>query len=138
MANNITFVMITPDAIRANYVGPILAMITEAGFRIKAMKYTQLSKQIACQFYAVHKERPFYDELVESMSHPIVVAILEKDNAVEDFRKLIGSNTPTETENETIRKKYASRIGENAIYGSDSEENAQIESNFFFNNLEIF
>ncbi len=139
MANNITFTMIKPDAVRANNIGPILSMMTEAGFRIKAMKYTHLNKDTAGKFYEVHKERPFYGELVDFMSSgPIVAAILEKDNAVEDFRKLIGSTNPAEADEGTIRKQYATSIGENAVHGSDSDENAKIEGDFFFNNLEVF
>ena len=139
MANNITFTMIKPDAVRANNIGPVLSMITEAGFKIKAMKYTALNKETAGAFYAVHKERPFYGELVDFMSSgPIVAAILEKDNAVEDFRKLIGATNPAEAAEGTIRKAYATSIGENAVHGSDSDENAAIEGDFFFSNLEKF
>jgi len=139
MANNITFTMIKPDAVRANNIGPILSMITEAGFKIKAMKYTSLNKDTAGAFYAVHSERPFYGELVDFMSSgPIVAAILEKDNAVEDFRKLIGATNPAEAAEGTIRKAYATSIGENAVHGSDSDDNAAIEGDFFFSNLEKF
>lgn len=131
--------MIKPDAVRANNIGPILSMITEAGFRIKAMKFTHLNETTAGGFYAVHKERPFYGELVEFMSSgPIVAAVLEKDNAVEDFRKLIGATNPAEAAEGTIRKKYATSIGENAVHGSDSDENANIEADYFFSNLERF
>ncbi|MCL4118982.1 UNVERIFIED_CONTAM: hypothetical protein GTU68_026750 [Idotea baltica] len=131
--------MIKPDAVRANNIGPILAMITEAGFRIKAMKLTHLTEATAGGFYAVHKERPFYGELVEFMSSgAIVAAILEKDNAVADFRTLIGATNPAEAAEGTIRKKFATSIGENAVHGSDSDENAQIEGDYFFSNLEKF
>ncbi len=139
MANNITLTMIKPDAVKQNNIGPILAMINEAGFKIRAMKYTKLTKEQAQEFYAVHKERPFYDELVEFMtSGPIVAAILEKDNAVEDFRKLIGATNPAEAEEGSIRKRFATSIGENAIHGSDSDENAIIESDFHFSKTERF
>lgn len=139
MSGNRTFTMIKPDAVEANNIGNILAMINNAGFRIVAMKYLKLSGEQAGKFYEVHKERPFYGELVEFMSRgPIVAAILEKDNAVEDFRKLIGATNPANAEDGTIRKLYATSMGENAVHGSDSDENAQIEGNFFFSNLERF
>jgi nucleoside-diphosphate kinase len=139
MATNRTFTMIKPDAVGNNYIGPILAKINEAGFRIVAMKYTKLSRETAGEFYAVHKERPFYGELVDYMSSgPIVAAILEKDNAVADFRKLIGATDPTKAEEGTIRKLYAKSIAANAVHGSDSDENAAIEGNFFFSGLERF
>lgn len=128
-----TFTMIKPDAVADGYIGGILNQINEAGFRIVAMKMTQLSVSDAQQFYAIHKERPFFGELVEYMtSGPIVAAILEKANAVEDFRKLIGATDPSKAEEGTIRKKYAKSIAANAIHGSDSDENAEIEGNFFF------
>jgi nucleoside-diphosphate kinase len=115
------------------------AMMTEAGFKVVGLKYTQLSEAQAGKFYEVHKERPFYGELVEFMSRgPIVAAILEKDNAVEDFRKLIGATNPAQAEEGTIRKRFAKSIGENAVHGSDSDENAEIEGNFFFSQLERF
>ncbi|MGZ3864420.1 MAG: nucleoside-diphosphate kinase [Bacteroidia bacterium] len=137
MATNITFTMIKPDAVEANNIGPILAMINKAGFRIRAMKYLQLSKADAGNFYAVHKERPFYGELVDYMSSgPIVAAVLEKNNAVADFRKLIGATDPTKAEEGTIRKIFAKSIAANAVHGSDSDENAVIEGNFFFSGLE--
>lgn len=137
MAENRTFTMIKPDAVEKNYIGAILEKINTAGFRIVAMKYTKLSKENAGDFYAVHKERPFYGELVDYMSSgPIVAAILEKDNAVADFRTLIGATNPEEAAEGTIRKLYAESISANAIHGSDSDENAAIESNFFFSNLE--
>jgi len=114
-------------------------MINNAGFRIVAMKYTRLSKELAGKFYAVHSERPFYGELTDYMSSgSIVAAVLEKDNAVEDFRKLIGATNPANAEDGTIRKLYAKSIGENAVHGSDSDENAQIEANFFFSEFERF
>ena len=139
MANNITFTMIKPDAVRKNAIGGILKMMTEGGFKIVAMKYLHLSKQRAEQFYAVHSERPFYGELTEFMSSgPIVAAILEKENAVEDFRKLIGATNPEEAEEGTIRKVYATSIGENAVHGSDSDDNAKIEADFFFSGQERF
>lgn len=131
--------MIKPDAVKKNYIGGILKMINDAGFRIVAMKYTKLSPEKAGEFYAVHKERPFYGELVEFMSSgPIVAAILEKENAVEDFRKLIGATDPSKAEEGTIRKLYASSIGENAVHGSDSDANAIIESDFHFSKVERF
>jgi Nucleoside diphosphate kinase len=139
MATNRTFTMIKPDAVAAGHIGAILAKINEAGFRIVAMKYTHLTQASAGKFYEVHKERPFYGELVDFMSSgPIVAAILEKDNAVADFRTLIGATNPAEAAEGTIRKMYAKSIGENAVHGSDSDENAEIEGNFFFNGLERF
>lgn len=139
MAGNITFTMIKPDAVEANNIGPILAKINENDFRIVAMKYLQLSKEQAGQFYAVHKERPFYSELVNYMSSgPIVAAVLQKNNAVADYRKLIGATDPTKAEEGTIRKLFAKSISANAVHGSDSDENADIEANFFFSQLERF
>ncbi len=139
MTTNRTFTMIKPDATSKGHTGAILKMISEAGFRIVAMKMTHLSETKAGEFYAVHKERPFYGELVEFMSRgPITAAILEKENAVEDFRKLIGATNPSQAEEGTIRKLYAESIGENAVHGSDSDENAQIEGDFFFSKLEQF
>lgn len=139
MASNRTFTMIKPDAVKAGSIGNILADICSGGFKIVAMKYTRLSTQKAGEFYEVHKERPFYGELVEFMSSgPIVAAILEKDNAVEDFRKLIGATNPANAEPGTIRAKYAKSIGENAVHGSDSDENAAIEGAFHFAGTEIF
>ena len=139
MAENRTFTMIKPDAVEAGNTGAILKMIEEAGFRIVAMKKTQLSKERAGDFYAVHNERPFYGELTEYMSSgPIFPAILEKDNAVEDFRTLIGATNPEEAAEGTIRKLFAESISANAIHGSDSDENAQIEGNFFFSQIEQF
>lgn len=131
--------MIKPDAVRAGNIGAILNDIQAGGFKIVAMKYTKLSAEKAGEFYAVHKARPFYGELVEFMSSgPIVAAILEKDNAVEDFRKLIGATNPAEAAPGTIRAKYATSIGENAVHGSDSDENAAIEGAFHFAGTEVF
>lgn len=131
--------MIKPDAVRAGHIGNILAMINKAGFRIVAMKYTKLSTEQAGKFYEVHAARPFYGELVDFMSSgSIVAAILEKDNAVADFRTLIGATNPAEAAEGTVRKLYATSIGENAVHGSDSDENAAIEGNFFFSGLERF
>lgn len=139
MAGNRTFTMIKPDAVAAGHIGAILAKINEAGFRIVAMKLTQLSAEKAGEFYSVHKERPFYGELVAFMSSgPIVSAILEKDNAVEDFRRLIGATDPSKAAPGTIRAMFAKSIGENAVHGSDSDENAAIEGNFHFSGLEMF
>lgn len=138
MATNRTFTMIKPDAVKAGNIGNILQMINNAGFRIVAMKLTQLSPATAGQFYAVHKERPFYGELVEFMSSgPIVAAILEKENAVADFRTLIGATNPSEAAEGTIRAKYAKSIGENAVHGADSDENAAIEGSFHFGGVEM-
>lgn len=137
--SNITFTMIKPDATGKSYTGAILERILKAGFKIKALKWTKLSKEQAGAFYAVHKERSFYAELVEFMSSgPIVAAVLEKENAVADFRKLIGATNPAQAEEGTIRKEFAASVGENAVHGSDSDENALIESNFFFSQLERF
>tara|TARA_B100001093_G_scaffold381197_1_gene366712 strand:- start:125 stop:544 length:420 start_codon:yes stop_codon:yes gene_type:complete len=138
MSGNRTFTMIKPDAVESNNIGNITQMISDAGFTIKAMKLTQLSKDQAKEFYEVHKERPFYGELVEYMtSGPIVAAVLEKENAVADFRALIGSTDPADAEDGTIRKKYAESKGRNAVHGSDSDENAEIESNFHFSKNEL-
>ncbi|MCB0733579.1 MAG: nucleoside-diphosphate kinase [Bacteroidetes bacterium] len=137
MATNRTFTMIKPDAVKNNHIGNILKDIIDGGFKIVAMKYTHLSAETAGAFYAVHKERPFYGDLVSFMSSgPIVAAILEKDNAVADFRTLIGSTNPAEAAEGTIRAKYAKSIDANAVHGSDSDENAEIEGNFFFNQFE--
>lgn len=131
--------MIKPDAVNNGHTGAILNDIIAGGFKIVAMKYIQLSTETAGAFYAVHKERPFYNELVTFMtSGPIVAAILEKDNAVEDFRAIIGATDPAKAEAGTIRNKYAKSIDANAIHGSDSDENAEIEGNFFFSQLERF
>jgi len=139
MATNRTFTMLKPDAVRKGYIGAILEQITASGFRIVAMKLTQLTTDDAKAFYAVHSERPFYGELVTYMtSGPIVAAILEKDNAVEDFRTLIGATNPEEAAEGTIRKKFATSISENAVHGSDSDENAAIEGAFHFSGREQF
>jgi nucleoside-diphosphate kinase len=136
---NRTFTMIKPDATLNGSTGGILEMINAAGFRIVASKMVHLSSAKAGEFYAVHSERPFYGELVEFMSRgPITAAILEKENAVEDFRTLIGATNPAQAAEGTIRKKYATSIGENAVHGSDSDENAAIEGSFFFSKLEQF
>jgi len=136
---NRTFTMIKPDATEKGHSGDILQIINKAGFRIAAMKMIHLSKKKAGEFYAVHKERPFYSELVEFMSRgPITAAILEKENAVLDFRKLIGATNPAQADEGTIRKLYAASVGENAVHGSDSDENARIEGDFFFSKLEQF
>lgn len=139
MATNRTFTMIKPHAVADSNIGGITAMIEAAGFRIVAMKKTQLSAAQAGKFYEVHKERPFYGELCEMMSSgPIVPMILEKENAVADFRALIGATNPANAEEGTIRKKYAKSMGENAIHGSDSDENAAIEGSFFFGAIEQY
>lgn len=131
--------MIKPDAMKNGHAGAILDQIIKAGFRIVALKQTLLTKEKAGEFYAVHKERPFYGELVEFMSSGVIIAaILEKDNAVADFRKLIGATNPAQAEEGTIRKKFATSVGENAVHGSDSDENAGIEGSFFFSGLEQF
>ncbi len=139
MSDNRTFTMIKPDAVGAGNIGNIIQAITNANFKIIAMKYTRLSTQQAKDFYAVHAERPFYHELVDYMtSGPIVAAILEKNNAVADFRALIGSTDPEEAAEGTIRKLYAESKAKNAVHGSDSDENAQIESDFHFGQSERF
>ncbi len=139
MAGNRTFTMIKPDAVKNGHIGAILNQINAAGFKILALKYTHLSAEKAGAFYEVHKERPFYGELVEFMSSgPIVAAILEKENAIEDFRKLIGATNPAEAAEGTIRANYATSIGENAVHGADSDENAIIEGSFHFAGTEIF
>lgn len=139
MNGNQTLTMIKPLAVKQGYIGPILAMINQAGFRIKAMKYMQLSESQAREFYFVHKDRPFYHDLVKSMSSgPIVAAILEKENAVDDYRALIGPTDPAKAPDGTIRKLYGTTIEANAVHGSDSDENALIESDFFFSRLERF
>ncbi len=139
MRTDRTFTMLKPDSVEKGNVGPILEKITGAGFRIAAMRLTQMTKAEAEAFYAVHNERPFFGELVEYMTRgPIVAAVLEKDNAVDDFRTLIGATNPAEAAEGTIRKLYAASIGENAVHGSDSDENAEIESQFHFAGKEIF
>lgn len=137
--SNRTFTMIKPDATAKGHTGAILDQIVKAGFSIKAMKWTRLTPEQAGLFYDIHRERPFFGELVEFMSSgPIVAAILEKENAVADFRKLIGATNPAQAEEGTIRKLYAASVGENAVHGSDSDENAAIEGDFFFSKLERF
>ena len=132
-----TFTMIKPDAMKNGHAGAIIDRITKEGFRIVAMKLTRLSAEKAGEFYAIHKERPFYGELVQFMSSgPIVAAILEKENAVTSFRDLIGATNPAQAAEGTIRKLFATSVGENAVHGSDSDANAIIEGNFFFSNLE--
>lgn len=134
---NRTFTMIKPDAFSKSHSGAIIDHILKSGFAIVALKLTRLSREKAGEFYAIHKSRPFYGELVDFMSSgPIVAAILEKENAVADFRKLIGATDPAKADAGTIRKLYAASVGENAIHGSDSDENARIESDFFFSSLE--
>lgn len=139
MAGTRTFTMIKPDAVANGHIGGILDKITKSGFKIIALKYTALNTQQAGEFYSIHKERPFYSRLVSFMtSGPIVAAILEKDNAIEDYRKLIGATDPTKAEAGTIRNLFAKSIEANAVHGSDSDENAEIEGNFFFSAFERF
>jgi nucleoside-diphosphate kinase len=139
MEGNRTFTMIKPSAVESGYTGKILDMFVQAGFRIISMKYTRLSLKQSGAFYEVHKDRPFYKDLTEFMSSgPIVAAILEKENAVEDFRKLIGATDPAKADQGTVRRLYGSNVQENAVHGSDSDENALIEGNFFFSAFEQF
>ena len=139
MPSNRTFTMIKPDAVEKGHVGTILNKINASGFRIVSMKMTQMSFRDAELFYAVHKERPFFGELVSFMSRgPIVAAILEKENAVDDFRTLIGATNPEEAAEGTLRKQFATSMGENAVHGSDSNENAEIEGAFHFSGREMF
>ena len=139
MMTNRTFTMIKPDATKRGHTGAILDQIIKAGYAIKALKWTKLTGEQAGLFYEVHRERPFYGELVDFMScGQIIAAILEKDNAVADFRILIGATNPAQAEKGTIRQLFATSIGENAIHGSDSDENAAIEGDFFFSQLERF
>lgn len=139
MATNRTFTMIKPDAVANGHAGKILDQIIQAGFKVVALKYTQLSEERAGDFYGIHRERPFFNDLVNFMtSGPIYAAILEKDNAIEDFRKLIGATDPQKAEAGTIRNLFAKSIDANAIHGSDSDENAEIEGNFFFGADERF
>ena len=139
MENNKSFTMIKPDAVRNGHIGGVLDQILKGGFKISAMKYTYLTPEKAGEFYAVHKERPFYKDLVGFMSSgPIVAAILEKDNAVADFRTLIGATDPSKAEAGTIRQLFAESIEANAVHGSDSDENAAIEGSFFFSAFEKF
>ena len=135
--SNRSFTMIKPDAFANGHSGAILDIILKAGFKLIALKMTHLTANKAGEFYAVHSARPFYGELVEFMSRgPIIAAIIEKENAVADFRKLIGATDPAKADKGTIRKLFAASLGENAIHGSDSDENARVESDFFFSNLE--
>jgi nucleoside-diphosphate kinase len=139
MAENKTFTMIKPDAVQDNYIGGIIQMMEEGGFRVIALKKTRLTPEKAGKFYEVHKERPFYNDLVRYMSSgPIVAMILEKENAVADFRKLVGATNPAQAEEGTIRRKYAKSVEANAVHGSDSDENARIEGDFFFAEDERF
>jgi nucleoside-diphosphate kinase len=139
MKSNQTFTMIKPDAVANGHSGKIIDQIIQSGFKIISLKYLRLTKSQAEAFYAIHSERPFFGELVNFMiSGPIIAAILEKANAVEDFRKLIGATDPQKAEEGTIRQRFAKSIDANAIHGSDSNENADIESNFFFNSFERF
>ncbi|MFB6342108.1 nucleoside-diphosphate kinase [Saccharicrinis sp. FJH2] len=139
MAGNITLTMIKPRAVEKNHIGPILGIINEHGFKIKAMKLTRLSKARAEQFYAVHKGKPFYETLTEFMSSgPIVAALLEHDDAVTEFRSLIGATNPDNAEEGTIRKLFAESMQHNAVHGSDSDENALIEAAFFFSETERY
>ncbi len=139
MSTHRTFTMIKPDAVENGHIGAILEKVAASGFKIVAMKYTQLGLRDAQEFYAIHKERPFFGELVEFMTRgPIVAAILEKENAVEDFRALIGATNPAEAAEGTIRKMFATDIAENAVHGSDSDENAAIEGSFHFAGREIY
>ena len=139
MTNNRTFTMLKPDAVEKGNIGSILEKITASGFRIVAMKLTQLTVADAQSFYAIHKNRPFFPDLVTYMTRgPIVAAILEKDNAVEDFRTLIGATNPSEAAQGTIRNMFADSISENAVHGSDSDENAKIEGSFHFSEREMF
>ncbi|MBI1222964.1 MAG: nucleoside-diphosphate kinase [Bacteroidetes bacterium] len=139
MSGNITFTMIKPDAVKNGYIGKILDQIISNGYQIRAMKYIHLSTEKAGEFYAIHRERPFFNDLVSFMtSGPIVAAVLEKENAVADFRTLIGATDPSKAETGTIRSLYAKSIDANAIHGSDSDENAAIEASFFFSAFERF
>jgi len=134
-----TFTMIKPDAMKSGHAGAILDKIIKAGFQVVALKQTKLTEAKAGEFYAVHKERPFYGELVQFMSSGVIIAaILEKENAVTEFRNLIGATDPAKAEEGTIRKLFAKSVGENAVHGSDSDENAKIEGDFFFSGLEQF
>ena len=139
MNSNRTFTMLKPDSIEQGYMLPILNLIKEAGFKIIALKYKKMTKEEAEEFYSIHSDKPFFKDLIQFMTRgPIVAVALEKNNAVEDFRKLIGSTDPSEAEEGTIRNKYAKSKGENAIHGSDSDENADIEISFHFSENEIF
>ena len=136
---NITFMMIKPDAVENGFIGNIIEKVTSAGFKFKALKLTQLSKKNAERFYKIHKDRPFYDDLVKFISRsPILVAVLEKENAVSDFRTLIGATNPNDAAEGTIRKLYAKSVSENAVHGSDSNENAIIEASFHFASVDLY
>ena len=139
MKNNLTFTMIKPDAMENGYAGDILSLILKSGFHISALKLIHLTNHQAETFYNIHRKKPFFEELVMFMTRsPIIVAVLKKHNAVEDFRKLIGSTNPEDAEKGTVRDLFATSMGENAIHGSDSEDNAQIESSFFFTKNEMY
>lgn len=139
MAGKITFTMIKPMAVKKGFIGPIMAKIAEGGFRIVSMKLTQITIEQAQKFYEIHKERPFYGELTEFMSSgPIVAAVLEKDNAVQAYRDYIGATNPAEAEAGTIRALYGTNLGMNAVHGSDSDENAIVESDFYFSKVERY
>ena len=139
MKNNLTFTMIKPDAMENGHAGDILSMILKTGFRISALKLIHLTNHQAETFYNIHRKKPFFKELVTFMTRsPIIVAVLKKNNAVDDFRKLIGSTNPEDADKGTVRKLFATSMGENAIHGSDSENNAQIESSFFFAKNEMY
>ena len=139
MNSNRTFTMLKPDSIEQGYMLPILNMIKEAGFKIIALKYKKMTKEEAEEFYSIHSDKPFFKDLIQFMTRgPIVAAALEKNNAVDDFRELIGSTDPNEAEDGTIRKKFAKSKGEHAVHGSDSDDNAAIEISFHFNDSEIF
>ncbi len=139
MKTNRTFTMLKPDSIEDGYMLPILNKISESGFKIIAIKYKKMNREEAQEFYSIHSEKPFFNDLINFITRgPIVAAVLEKENAVEDFRKLIGSTDPNEAEEGTIRKSFARSKGENAIHGSDSDENANVEISFHFDKTEIF
>ena len=139
MKSNRTFTMLKPDSIEDGYMLPILNKISESGFKIIALKYKKMNREEAQEFYSIHSEKPFFNDLINFITRgPIVAAVIEKDNAVEDFRKLIGSTDPNEAEEGTIRKSFARSKGENAVHGSDSDENANVEISFHFDKTEIF
>ena len=139
MKTNRTFTMLKPDSIEDGYMLPILNKISESGFKITALKYKKMNREEAQEFYSIHSEKPFFNDLINFITRgPIVAAVLEKDNAVQDFRKLIGSTDPNEAEEGTIRKSFARSKGENAVHGSDSDENANVEISFHFDKTEIF
>ena len=139
MKTNRTFTMLKPDSIEDGYMLPILNKISESGFKIITLKYKKMNREEAQEFYSIHSEKPFFNDLINFITRgPIVAAVLEKDNAVQDFRKLIGSTDPNEAEEGTIRKSFARSKGENAVHGSDSDENANVEISFHFDKTEIF